>query len=199
MNRLCHALRGLAQGRVIEMDIAVRRGRPAMPEQPSRDKRLAVSNTEPSAKPSISTEQVSGLLFPRGSEQKAFPMKGKSIVASPRVGRASHVPRIADAVDFRINNGHRCQKTVVLQWVIRHLRATSSSPSLRTQFMLRTRNNRDRHKVTVSIRLSAGPRLDEFYDATCLTDTAAAVTPPAGRIPGSAPAGSPSRSPPPRR
>ena len=73
MNRLCHALRGLAQGRVIEMGIAVRRGRPAMPGQPSRDTRLAVSNTEPSAKSSISAEQGSGLLFPRGSEQKAFP------------------------------------------------------------------------------------------------------------------------------
>ena len=69
MNRLCHALRGLDQGLVIEMDIAVRRGRPAMPEQPSRDPRLAVSNTEPSAKSSISAELGLGLLCSRGSEQ----------------------------------------------------------------------------------------------------------------------------------
>ena len=75
MNRQYHALRGLAQGRVIEMDIAVCRGCPAMPEQPSRDTRLAVSNTEPSAKSSTSAEEDSGLLLSRGSEQKAFPMR----------------------------------------------------------------------------------------------------------------------------
>ena len=35
LNRHRHPLGGLAQGRIVEMDVTVRRGRPPMPEQAS--------------------------------------------------------------------------------------------------------------------------------------------------------------------